>query len=93
MSRVRLAARATSDLIEIGTYVAADNPAAALRLIDDLREKAELLAHFPELGRRDDSRPGRRLYVVGSYVIIYREEPGGVFILRVVHGRRDRGRL
>ena len=88
MSRVRLAARATSDLIEIGTYVAADNPAAALRLIDDLSEKAELLAHFPELGRRDDSRPGRRLYV-----IIYREEPGGVFILRVVHGRRDRGRL
>jgi toxin ParE1/3/4 len=90
MPRLFRAAEAEEDLIEIWLYIARDNPAAAddmLRLID---EKFMLLAENPKLGRAlPELRAGMRRWPLGDYLILYREMPGGVEIVRVIHGKRD----
>lgn len=55
----------------------------------NLYEKSLLLSEHPGIGRRDPERSELRIFVVGSYLIIYRELDGGVEVLRYVHGRRD----
>jgi toxin ParE1/3/4 len=82
------------DLIKIWTYIAADNPSAADRLLDMLEEKFELLARNPRLGvRRTEILPDIRSFPVGNYVILYRSMPNGVEIVRVIHGQRDLTRI
>ncbi|GGF59783.1 hypothetical protein GCM10007301_19410 [Azorhizobium oxalatiphilum] len=82
----REAARA--DLLHIVSYIAEDNPDAAQRVLDEIREKAARLPEYPRL-----YRPGRvegtREMVCGSYVVIYAESPAAVTILRVLHGRQE----
>lgn len=90
--RATRTARADADLIEIGAYIAADNPSAALRITAELDAKGHLLAELPGLGRLDE-RSGRRIFVVRNYLILNRETRDGVTILRYFHGRRDRRRL
>ena len=89
----RLAREATDDLRGLWDYVAtgSGSTATADRLIDRLIERIDLLAQFPEMGRRrdDDLRPGLRTSPVGQYVLIYRVEGPDVTILRVLHGMRD----
>lgn len=84
--------RAETDLAEIVAYIAADNPAAALRLARTLDAKGQLLAEHPGIGR---SYPGRpvRLFPVGNYLIVYRETPDGIEVVRYLHGRRDVRRI
>jgi len=43
------------------------------------------------MGRRRDKEfgVGSRSFTVGGYIIVYRVEGEDVWILRVVHGRRD----
>ena len=82
-------ARAEEDLIGIWTYVAADNPAAADRLLDRIEAACSRLARYPRLGpARSDLAPGMRYYVVSNYLILYRENAGQIDIVRVVHGAR-----
>lgn len=81
--------QADADLAEIVAYIAADSPPAAKRLSDKLDAKGDLLAAFPGIGRPDPERAGRRIFLVGSYLIIYRETSHGIEVLRYVHGRRD----
>jgi toxin ParE1/3/4 len=89
----RLAPEATDDLDRIVADIADRGGSfqAAERLVSTLTERFHLLAGYPYLGRaRDgDLGAGRRSYVVGEYVILYRVDDGDVQILRVVHGRRD----
>ena len=63
----------------------------AIRLIDSITERFLFLASFPYAGRsRDrDFGVGLRSFPVGEYVIVYWVEGEDVFVLRVVHGRRD----
>ena len=81
----------TDDAIEhleaITTYIAALNPAAAVRLGDRLIAVAESLAHFSHRGR--DVGGGRReMTTVWPYVLRYRVEDDAVIILRIRHGAR-----
>ena len=77
-------------MIDIWTYIARENPAAADRLLDRIDAKCRLLAENPRLGPdRSDIRPGLRYFIVGRYVILYRAVEDGVEIVRVVHGARD----
>jgi toxin ParE1/3/4 len=59
--------------------------------IDAITERFLLLAEFPYLGRARDAdlAPGRRSYVVGDHLIVYRVDDGDIVIPRVLHGRRD----
>jgi toxin ParE1/3/4 len=54
-ARFVLSAPATSDLREIHDYIATDDPTAARRVLDDLRDAMHRLAELPGLGHvRDD---------------------------------------
>lgn len=92
MSRVRLSDRAKADIHGIWDYlgIARGSPGAADRQVEVLYDKFNLLAAQPLLGElRDDLRPGLRLFVAGSYVILYYPITGGVEVAGVVHGARD----
>ena len=89
----RVAPRAEGDLDEIWLYVAQESGSTetANRLIDSITDRFFFLSNFPYAGRsRDqDFGIGTRSFPVGEYVIVYWVEGSDVFILRVVHGKRD----
>jgi toxin ParE1/3/4 len=64
---------------------------AADRLIDSISKRFFILSNHPYLGRArdDDFGEGTRSLATGEYVIVYAVEGTEVFILRVIHGRRD----
>ena len=89
MGRLVRSPRAREDLIELWTYIAMDDPAAADRLLDAIEEKLLMLATSQRLGpSRPDIAPGLRLFPIRRYVILYRELPDGIEVVRVVHGMR-----
>jgi toxin ParE1/3/4 len=93
----QVAPRAEADLEDIWLYVAQDSGRleVANRLIDSITDRFFLLADFPYAGRARDREfgPGMRSFPVGEFVIVYQIENKDILILRVVHGRRDLGRL
>ncbi len=88
-----VAPRAETDLDDIWLYVAKESGGmeVATRLVDSITDRFLFLTSFPYAGRsRDqDFGAGTRSFPVGEYVIVYSVEGEDVFILRVVHGRRD----
>lgn len=80
--------RARADLLAILEYVADENPAAARRLLDEIRAKAETLRSYPKRFRAGRVK-GTREMVLGSYLVIYAESSTGVKILRVLHGAQQ----
>lgn len=81
--------RADEDLIEIWSYIAVDNIAAADRVLDAIEARWHNLARHPYSGlARDDIAPGIRHLVSGEYLTLYRLTGSAVEIIRVVHGRR-----
>ena len=90
--KYRLLPQALVDLEAIGDYVAAQNPNAAVRLVEVLQRRWELLTFHPWSGApRDDILPGIRHLVVGEYLTFYRIDHSTIEILRVLHGRRNIG--
>lgn len=78
------------DLDEIDSYISADNPAAAGKLLEDLIATFELIAITPGIGRlRKSYGPRIRSYPLGNYLIFYRKEESTVSIMRVFHGARN----
>lgn len=73
MAEVVWTERASAWLRDIYDYIAQDNPAAAMRMVEAIREKAMLLAKFPELGCRFEDKPDRnvRILLYGHYRIAY----------------------
>jgi plasmid stabilization system protein ParE len=91
--QVRLLPAAEADLEEIVTYVALDDPQAALKLADRIEASLERLSGFPKLGRipRDDDlrAAGYRYLVSGEYLAFYSVEGRTVMVHRILPGRRD----
>lgn len=92
--RYRLSRRAHADMEGIAGYIGERNPAAADRVIDVLVDSFSVLAVHPELGtRRDDLRPGLRVYSpprpAQNYVVLFYQSSNGVDINGVVHGARN----
>ncbi|MGA7564274.1 MAG: type II toxin-antitoxin system RelE/ParE family toxin [Desulfobaccales bacterium] len=78
------------DLAEIWDYIADDNEARADAFIDSIDQKLQTLASHPNMGRsREELAVGLRSFPIGRHVIFYRVIPGGVEIIRVLHGSRD----
>jgi len=89
MTRLVRSARADEDLIDIWSYVASDDPAAADRLLDRLEDVLGKLAASPEMGvDRSDILSELRLFPVRDYLILFRRIPSGIEIVRVIHGAR-----
>ena len=81
---------AETDLEEIGDYIAPDNPARALTLIQEIRAQCQKIGKSPlayrarpELGDEIRSCP------FGNYVILYCPQARDVLIVRVLHGAMD----
>jgi len=90
MKRYRLTPKAEKDLDEISDFIAADDPAAAIRLLDSIEARCQALAEMPGTGRgREELAPNLRSSHVGKYIIFYRPEDEGVEVIRVIHGNRD----
>lgn len=68
-----------------------DFPEAALAWFDGLNQAVVRLEQFPYSGRVLPELPlsDRREIAYRGFRVIYRVKPGEVFILRVVHSRRD----
>jgi len=84
--------RAEADLRQIWRYIAAENRQAADRLLLRIDEKLQVLRHFPEIGTlREDIRPGLRMLVEGSYLLLYGYDADSrvVELVAIVDGRRD----
>ena len=90
MARLTITESAQADLREIRDYIAKDNPAAARRVVERLRTQARKLAAMPGIGRsRKGLRPDLFSFPVGRHVLFYRPQPGGIVLVRVIHGARD----
>jgi toxin ParE1/3/4 len=91
MSGFVLHPEALTDLTEIWEYIAADNPDAADRVIEEIHEAIRALVPFPQLGHsRSDltSRP-LRFQTVRSFVIAYAPDEKPLLVIGVLHGRRS----
>jgi toxin ParE1/3/4 len=87
---IRISPRASSDLIEIWSYIADDSVANADAFIDKLYEVVRTLANQPGSGRlREDLAPGIQTFPFGRYIFFYRTVAGAIEIVRVLHIARD----
>jgi toxin ParE1/3/4 len=90
MPIVQRTAQAEEDLIDIWLAIAQDDVRAADRLLDAIEDKLLLLADQSSLGpARPDIAPDLRYFPVRRYLILYRQIPNGIEVVRVVHGARD----
>ena len=71
------------------TYIAADNPVAALELDELFMERAITLQRFPYIGRLGTLADTRELTVHPNYRLIYEIAEETVRILNVIHARRE----
>ena len=84
------------DLNEIWEYIASElqNTSAAERVVTDILDAIQQLEDFAELGAPlssvADVEGGFRFLVTGNYLTFYRiESSDGVYIDRILYGRRD----
>lgn len=82
--------QASTDLLDIVTFIADGNPDAAQALKDEIEAKVAALAIHPKLYKASLCVPGMREFIVQRhYVVLYRETPELVEIVAVVHARRQ----
>ena len=87
--RLEWSAYALADRIAIFDYIEADSPQAAVAVDERIREQIEVLARFPQSGRKGRIEGTRELVISRSpYIVAYRIKGNTVRILRVLHGSR-----
>jgi toxin ParE1/3/4 len=80
---------AVSDLQSIRDYIARDNPSAARKVAERIRESVNRLIDFPLSGRAGRVPGTRELVIPGtSYIAAYRTHGDEVQIAAVLHGRQ-----
>lgn len=88
--KLRWTRPALADLIEAQEQISKENPQAAGEVAQRVWDSAANLVSNPKIGRAGHVA-GTREWVVrrAPYLIVYRERPGELEILRVWHTRRD----
>ena len=72
MRDVFFSAAAITDLEEIRDYIAVNNPAAAVRLLDAIEKTCGLFGANPKIGtKRDDLLPGVRVFPVKKNYAVF----------------------
>jgi plasmid stabilization system protein ParE len=86
-------ARARADLKAIHDYIAKDSPQSAKRVVREMHRKAAGLAETPHLGRvvPELEDPDIREIPAYSWRLIYQLREQRVFVLTVIHKRRQPG--
>jgi toxin ParE1/3/4 len=77
-------------LLQIYNYIAKDSGFYAKKVVNDIVDKSDYLANFPNLGRKVEEMDDDNLreVIVYSYRMIYRVVEDGVNILAIVHCKR-----
>jgi addiction module RelE/StbE family toxin len=84
--RLEYSARYFRRLEDIRERIAADNPAAAVRMIERIRAAVDRLAASPAIGRPGRVADTRELVVSGTpYIVPYRVRGDTVQIITVLH--------
>lgn len=89
MAEISWTAEAGRWLRDIHDYIAADDPNAAIQLVEGIYQKVQLLRQFPELGHRYERNPSQpvRILIYGHYRIAYLiTSAGDIDVLGVFHG-------
>jgi len=91
MAEITWTAEAQHWLTDIFEYIAADNPQAAVKTVNGIYERAQVLADFPEMGHRYwASSRHVRILLYGHYRIAYLiKDDENIDILGVFHGSLD----
>ncbi|WP_369935504.1 type II toxin-antitoxin system RelE/ParE family toxin [Xanthomonas tesorieronis] len=86
--RVVWTPEAQQDRVDIWEYVAADNPAAAIRLDESFSEAALTLERYSMLGRAGRIAGTRELIPHEHYCLVYEIDGETVWILALIHTAR-----
>jgi len=87
--RVKWLSQALADLLALEQYVRRDSPAAAIRVVRQIRKATMQLRRFPASGRRGRVARTRELVVPKTpYLIVYRIKSNTIQVLSVLHGTR-----
>ncbi len=92
MAKINWTAESDQWLKDIHDYIFQDNPHAAMRVVEAIYNKAQLLLEFPEIGYKYKPNPDRniRILLYGHYRIAYLIKPNrDIDILGVFHGALD----
>jgi toxin ParE1/3/4 len=80
---------AIGDLRQAGEFISLDNPDAALRMAERVKEAIEALTDFPHIGRPGRVPNTKELVISGTpFIATYRVKQGAVQILRILHHSR-----
>jgi addiction module RelE/StbE family toxin len=81
---------AEADLDRIFEYILANNPDAALRIVDTIRQAVQILIEHPHLGRAGRVADTRELVIPGTpYIVPYLVLDDRIILLRVLHGAQQ----
>ena len=90
---IRLLQVAEDDLREIINYIAVDNPAAAMALLEKIENSLSGLISFPLLGKipAEEALAGMRyrFLTVNNYLVFYTVEEQIIWVHRIIHGARN----
>lgn len=90
---IRWLTGATRSLRAVHHFIAADNQAAARRVVVRIERAVERLDAHPLSGRQGTVAGTRELVVPGlPYLVVYRIQDADVIILRVLHTKHELGR-
>ncbi len=94
MARLVILPAARADLIEIGDFIALDNPGRAASFVAEIEARMRAVAAQPRsFPARDELHEGLRAARHGRYLIFFVETGDAVQVVRVLHGARDLPRL
>jgi toxin ParE1/3/4 len=71
------------------TYISIQNRLAAERLDDEIRDKVDMLPHFPEMGRKGRVAGSRELIVHPNYILVYVVRELTIDVIRFLHVRKQ----
>ncbi len=90
---VRLLSIAEQDLVDLVSYVAAENARAAAEMLDRIEARSEALQSRPFVGRVPHNAKltalGYRVLVIDNYLVFYKVKGNAVLVHRILHGARD----
>ena len=82
---------ARADLRSIHDFIAHDSPFHAKQVVQNIREKTDILERLPKIGKKVSELDDERVREISlySYRIIYEIRGKEVIVLGVAHKRRD----
>jgi toxin ParE1/3/4 len=85
--KLRWTLPAVEQLREIFDYIADDNPAAAVKMVERIRRSIRQITRMPFTGRTGRVGGTREVIVPGtSYIVAYRVLEDAIHVLAVLHG-------